>query len=86
MQMNGIRGDQITKVRGFADQRLRKPDAPLDPVNRRISLIVQYIEKPTAGPAASTQEGGSQSTGEKKEAGAGEGQKKALAEEGAVKP
>jgi hypothetical protein len=66
MQMNGIRGDQITEVRGFADQRLRKPDAPLEPVNRRISLIVQYIEKPTAGPAASTQEGGSQSTGEKK--------------------
>jgi chemotaxis protein MotB len=66
MQMNGIRGDQITQVRGFADQRLRKPDAPLDPVNRRISLIVQYIEKPAEGPEASTQEGGPQPTGEKK--------------------
>jgi chemotaxis protein MotB len=32
-------------VRGFADQRLRKPDNPLDPSNRRISLIVQYIIK-----------------------------------------
>jgi chemotaxis protein MotB len=29
MQSNGIRSDQITQVRGFADQRLRKPDAPL---------------------------------------------------------
>jgi chemotaxis protein MotB len=45
MQANGIRIDQITQVRGFADQRLRKPDAPLDPANRRISLIVQYILK-----------------------------------------
>ncbi len=45
MQSNGIRADQVTQVRGFADQRLRKPDAPLDPSNRRISLIVQYIVK-----------------------------------------
>jgi chemotaxis protein MotB len=45
MQANGIRDDQVTQVRGFADQRLRKPDAPLDPANRRISLIVQYILK-----------------------------------------
>jgi chemotaxis protein MotB len=45
MQGNGIRADQVTQVRGFADQRLRKPEAPLDPANRRISLIVQYILK-----------------------------------------
>ena len=45
MQTQGIRPDQITQVRGFADQRLRKPDDPLDPANRRISLIVQYILK-----------------------------------------
>jgi chemotaxis protein MotB len=45
MQASGIRPDQVTQVRGFADQRLRKPDAPLDPSNRRISLIVQYILK-----------------------------------------
>lgn len=43
MQANGIRSDQIIQIRGFADQRLRKPDAPLDASNRRISLIVQYI-------------------------------------------
>jgi chemotaxis protein MotB len=45
MQTNGVRLDQVTQVRGFADQRLRKPNAPLDPANRRISLIVQYIVK-----------------------------------------
>jgi chemotaxis protein MotB len=45
MQQNGVRADQVTQVRGFADQRLRRPEAPLDPSNRRISLIVQYIAK-----------------------------------------
>jgi chemotaxis protein MotB len=45
VQANGIRADQVTQVRGFADQRLRKPDNPLDPANRRISIIVQYILK-----------------------------------------
>jgi len=45
MQANGLKADQVTQVRGFADQRLRKPDAPLDPSNRRISLIVQYKVK-----------------------------------------
>jgi chemotaxis protein MotB len=45
MQDNGVRGDQVTQVRGFADQRLRTPETPLDPSNRRISLIVQYITK-----------------------------------------
>jgi chemotaxis protein MotB len=46
LQANGIRSDQVTQVRGFADQRLRKPNEPLDPANRRISLIVQYVVKP----------------------------------------
>jgi chemotaxis protein MotB len=54
MQQNGLRPDQVTQVRGFADQKLRKPDAPLDPSNRRISLIVQYTDTNTdAGPIGS---------------------------------
>lgn len=48
MQSSGIRLDQVTQVRGFADQRLRKKDNPFDPSNRRISLIVQYLEKTPA--------------------------------------
>jgi chemotaxis protein MotB len=56
MQANGLKADQVTQVRGFADQRLRKPDAPLDPSNRRITLIVQYIVENNvdeeAGPSA----------------------------------
>jgi chemotaxis protein MotB len=43
MQDEGIRADQISQVRGFADQRLRLPASPEDPSNRRISLIVQYV-------------------------------------------
>jgi chemotaxis protein MotB len=49
MQAKGIRIDQVRQVRGFADQRLRKPEAPFDPANRRISVIVQYIVKNTEG-------------------------------------
>jgi len=59
MQSSGIKADQVTQVRGFADQRLRKPTAPLDPSNRRISLIVQYIMKNTddedANPASGSE-------------------------------
>jgi chemotaxis protein MotB len=43
MQANGLRADQISQVRGFADQMLRRPQAPLDPANRRISVTVQYV-------------------------------------------
>jgi chemotaxis protein MotB len=46
IQQNGVGPDQVMQVRGFADQRLRKPDAPLDPSNRRISLIVHYLPTP----------------------------------------
>lgn len=43
MQNEGVRVDQVSQVRGFADQRLRLPKQPEDPSNRRISLIVQYL-------------------------------------------
>ena len=50
MQANGLRATQITQVRGFADQRLRKPDDPTNPSNRRVSVIVQYLPTPPAPP------------------------------------
>ena len=46
MQENGLREDQVTQVRGYADQQLRKPDSPDDPSNRRISILVQYAAPP----------------------------------------
>ena len=58
MQENGIKADQVAQVRGFADQRLRSPEDPLDPSNRRISVIVQYLEissdPPSSGALIST--------------------------------
>ncbi|HEY3929849.1 MAG TPA: OmpA family protein [Candidatus Koribacter sp.] len=46
MQENGIRSDQVSQVRGFADQNLRKKDDPEDPSNRRITILVQYLPRP----------------------------------------
>jgi chemotaxis protein MotB len=54
MQENGLGPSQVTQVRGFADQRLRKPKEPEDPSNRRISVIVEYLSKealPAGAPA-----------------------------------
>ncbi|MBT9333216.1 flagellar motor protein MotB [Paracidobacterium acidisoli] len=44
MQASGLRGDQVSQVRGYADEQLRVPSNPYDPSNRRISLIVQYMK------------------------------------------
>jgi chemotaxis protein MotB len=43
MQAYGVRMNQISQVRGFADQRLHVPNKPFDPANRRISLVVQNL-------------------------------------------
>jgi chemotaxis protein MotB len=47
MQEGGLGPNQVSQVRGYADQRLRKPQNPEDPANRRISVIVHYVQKPT---------------------------------------
>lgn len=41
MQQDGVRIDQVTQVRGYADQLLRVKDNPEDPSNRRISILVK---------------------------------------------
>jgi chemotaxis protein MotB len=46
MQQSGLGPNQVSQVRGYADQRLRKPQDPEDPANRRISVIVHYLQKP----------------------------------------
>jgi chemotaxis protein MotB len=55
LQVAGIRADQISQVRGYADQSLRVPANPLDPSNRRVSLIVQWLDASAAPVAASPQ-------------------------------
>lgn len=41
LQQNGVRRDQVTQVRGFADQMLRVKNNPFDPSNRRITILVK---------------------------------------------
>ena len=47
MQSHGMRDDQVSQVRGFADQSPRDPSTPGAVSNRRITLIIQY-QKATA--------------------------------------
>ncbi len=58
MQQSGLRSDQISQVRGFADQRLRNGKDPLDPSNRRISIIVQYLSNTGSGGSAKEEDEG----------------------------
>jgi chemotaxis protein MotB len=46
LQADGVGQQQISQVRGYADQLLRVKSDPMDPSNRRISLIVQWVEAP----------------------------------------
>lgn len=42
LQQGGVGPNQVSQVRGYADQMLRVPSNPFDPTNRRVSLIVQW--------------------------------------------
>jgi chemotaxis protein MotB len=44
LQEDGVRKDQVTQVRGYADQLLRVKTNPFDPSNRRISILVKNQE------------------------------------------
>jgi chemotaxis protein MotB len=44
MEGSGVRSNQVMQVRGFADRKLRKPLQPGDACNRRITLIIQYVD------------------------------------------
>ena len=54
---DGLGPDQVSQVRGFADQRLRNLKDPMDPANRRISIIVQYINTAPEQPEPTSAEG-----------------------------
>ena len=41
LQQDGVRADQVTQVRGYADQMLRVKSNPTDPSNRRVSILVK---------------------------------------------
>ena len=81
MQQSGVRADQVSQVRGFADQRLRNPKDPLEASNRRISIIVQYVSRDSADDDKEGAEvEGSKGAAQKEEGGAKEGTEQAAAE------
>ncbi len=57
LQEHGLRADQVAQVRGFADQQPRDPASPADPANRRITLIVKYMNPAEADKATGNSEG-----------------------------
>jgi chemotaxis protein MotB len=50
LQQDGVRSDQVTQVRGYADQLLRVKSNPYDPSNRRISILVKNLDDSTPPP------------------------------------
>ena len=44
MTQNGITWNQVAQVRGYADQDLHNKIIPDDPSNRRVSVIVKYLD------------------------------------------
>ena len=98
LQQGGVRSDQVTQVRGYADQFLRVKNNPYDPSNRRISILVKSgndgaapviknartVDGPPApAPGAAKGGEGKEQTGEKKPAAQ---QEKASAAAPAAKP
>jgi chemotaxis protein MotB len=49
MEASGLRANQVSQIRGFADRQLRHPADPMTASNRRISVIVQYMPAPGDG-------------------------------------
>jgi chemotaxis protein MotB len=45
LQEHGVRSNQVTQVRGYADQLLRVTTNPTDPSNRRISILVRNSDE-----------------------------------------
>jgi len=48
MSENGLQKNQVHAVQGFADQRLRRPDNPMDFSTRRVSILVPPLPTPAA--------------------------------------
>jgi chemotaxis protein MotB len=46
LQSDGVRANQVTQVRGYADQMLRIKSSPYDASNRRVSILVKNQEGP----------------------------------------
>jgi chemotaxis protein MotB len=45
---NGLKKDQVSEIRGYADRNLKQPDKPLDYINRRVNIIVAITKQPVS--------------------------------------
>lgn len=54
LQQDGVRADQVTQIRGYADQMLRVKNNPYDPSNRRITILVKNSPNGTPPPLPSS--------------------------------
>jgi len=46
LETTGLSDGRLVEVRGYADKRLRVPDDPTSPANRRISLLLPFTDIP----------------------------------------
>ena len=58
LQQDGVRRDQVTQVRGYADQMLRVKSNPYDPSNRRITILVKNEDECAAAAVGARRGGG----------------------------
>jgi chemotaxis protein MotB len=54
MEAAGLNGARVVEVRGMADRQLRNPGNPLDPRNRRITILLPFTTPPADAEPAST--------------------------------
>ena len=47
MELDGISDKNVLGVRGYADKKLLNPKDPMHFSNRRVSILVAYVKKPT---------------------------------------
>ena len=52
MERSGLSTGQVRGVRGYADRQLRTQATPLDPRNRRVSVIVEHLYRAASLPPA----------------------------------
>jgi chemotaxis protein MotB len=46
LEGTGLAATRVVEVNGLADKQLRVPHRPLDPANRRISILLPFLEAP----------------------------------------